>query len=374
MTTTRVRSPGTDDTQVLLAATASRAENSDLALVCLGVKQETHDVMSFTFRAEQADRFRFDPGQYLTVTVEIEGAQLSRCYTIASPPTRADALTITVKRVADGLVSNWLHDHVGPGSRLSASGPFGRFTTAACASRKYLFLSAGSGITPLMSMTRTAVDLPSDADTVFVHSARTPEDIIFRAELDQLHASLQALRVVTVCERDSGRPAWAGPRGRLTLDLLREAVPDLGEREVFTCGPAPYMEGVRMMLEAVGVDPSRCHEESFDFTTVARDANASTASAPHDNTVESTTHSLEFRRSGRTVVSDSASTILEAAASAGLILPSSCREGVCGTCKSTLVSGNVQMNHQGGIRRREIDQDKILLCCSIPLTDLVVDA
>ena len=225
-----------------------------------------------------------------------------------------------------------------------------------------------------MSMTRMAVDLSSETDIVFVHSARTPEDIIFRAELDQLHGRREALRVVAVCERGSGGPAWAGARGRLTLNLLREAVPDLGEREVFTCGPAPYMEGVRMLLEEVGVDPSRCHEESFDFTAVAREANASAASSPQQHTVESTTHSLEFLRSGRTVVSDSASTILEAAASAGLILPSSCREGVCGTCKSTLVSGNVQMDHQGGIRRREIDQDKILLCCSTPLTDLVIDA
>jgi ferredoxin-NADP reductase len=336
--------------------------------------QETHDVMSFTFRPEQAERFRFDPGQYLTLTVEVEGSLLSRCYTIASPPTRADAVTITVKRVPDGHVSNWLHDHVGPGSRIPVSGPFGRFTTAAGASGKYLFLSAGSGITPLMSMTRTAVDLSSETDIAFVHSARTPEDIIFRAELDQLHARREALRVVAVCERGSGGPAWAGARGRLTLNLLREAVPDLGEREVFTCGPAPYMEGVRMLLEEVGVDPSRCHEESFDFTTVSRETDASPASAPPHDTVESTTHSLEFLRSGRTVVSDSASTILEAAASAGLILPSSCREGVCGTCKSTLVSGKVQMDHQGGIRRREIDQDKILLCCSTPLTDLVIDA
>ena len=116
MTSTPVRFAGTHGTEDPLAPTTRWAEDSDLALVCVGMTQETHDVMSFTFRPEQAERFRFDPGQYLTLTVEVEGSLLSRCYTIASPPTRADAVTITVKRVPDGLVSNWLHDHVGPGS------------------------------------------------------------------------------------------------------------------------------------------------------------------------------------------------------------------------------------------------------------------
>jgi ferredoxin-NADP reductase len=375
MTSTSVRFPGADAPESPLAARATWKLDLEHTLVCVGVEQETHDVRSFTFRTEQLPRFRFDPGQYLTVTVEVGGQLVSRCYTIASSPTRADSLTITVKRVPHGPVSNWLHDHLEPGSLISATGPFGRFTTTeARATDKYLFLSAGSGITPLMSMTRTAVDLASNADIVFVHSARTPEDIIFRSELDRLHASRQGLRVVIVCEDGSKGAEWVGPRGRLSSDLLHEAVPDLGEREVFTCGPAPYMEGVRRLLEGAGLDPSRCHEESFDFTTVSSDANAAGASAPRHDLVESMTHSVEFRRSGRTVVTDSATTILEAAASAGLILPSSCREGVCGTCKSTLVSGNVLMDHQGGLRRREIDQNKILLCCSTPTTDLVVDA
>ena len=374
MTSTSVRYARADDPDGPLPAPGGWEADSGLTLVCVGVKQETHDVMSFTFRPEQPARISFDPGQYLIVTVEVDGELVSRCYTIASPPTRADSLTITVKRVPRGPVSNWLHDHLEPGSGISARGPFGRFTTPTQATDKYLFLSAGSGITPLMAMTRTAVDLASDADIVFVHSARTPEDIIFRSELDQLHTVREGLRVVTVCEGESLCESWLGPRGRLTRDLLQEAVPDLGEREVFTCGPAPYMEAVRRLLEEAGIDPARCHEESFDFTPVSRDANASGTSALRRDVAESTTHSVEFRRSGRTVVSDSVTTILEAAASAGLILPSSCREGVCGTCKSTLVSGSVQMEHQGGIRRREIDQDKILLCCSTPTTDLVIDA
>jgi ferredoxin-NADP reductase len=344
----------------------------DQLLVCVGVEQETHDVLSFTLSAHELTGLRFDAGQYLTLTVEVDGEHLSRCYTIASAPTRPDSLTITVKRVEDGPVSNWLHDRVRPGTQLRVAGPFGKFSTARHPAAKYLFLSAGSGITPLMSMTRSAAELPQGSDIAFVHCARTPDDIIFRRELAQLHASNEGFRVVAVCEQDSAREVWHGPRGRLSLALLRDVVPDLGEREVFTCGPAPYMDAVRSILEQAGVDPSRCHEESFDFTTVT--AVDPTPPVTYSETTDALGYSIELRRSGRTISCGPGSTVLGAAALAGMTLPSSCGEGICGTCKTTLISGNVDMDHQGGIRRREIDQNKILLCCSTPTTDLVIDA
>jgi ferredoxin-NADP reductase len=346
-------------------------EDVDQPLVCVGVQQETHDVVSFTLRADEPTMLRFDPGQYITVTVDVDGVLLSRCYTIASAPTRPDSLTITVKRVAGGPVSNWLHDHVQAGTRLWVTGPHGRFSTAQHPARKYLFLSAGSGITPLMSMARTASDLAPNSDITFVHSARTPADIIFRAELAQLQASHDGFRVVAVCEQDSDVEAWHGPRGRLSLPLLRQAVPDLTAREIFTCGPAPYMDAVRSLLALAGADPSRCHEESFDFAKAAA-ADGPVPGAPSAQ-AETSAHSIELRRSARTVSCAAGTSILTAAALAGVTLPSSCGEGVCGTCKSTLVSGNVDMNHGGGIRKREIEQNKILLCCSTPTTDIVVD-
>ena len=373
MTSALVRPLTPDAPQGILTGAATWREEIDQPLVCIGLRQETHDVMSFTFRADEPTRLRFDPGQYLTLTADIDGELLRRCYTIASAPTHPDSLSITVKRVADGPVSNWLHDHVRTGTRLWMTGPHGRFSTVQHPARRYLFLSAGSGITPLMSMARTAADLASTSDITFVHSARTPGDIIFRAELARLQASRHdGFRVVAVCEQDSEREAWHGPRGRLNLPLLREAVPDLTEREVFTCGPAPYMHAVRSLLGQAGADPSRCHEESFDFTKAAA-ADGTVPGAPSAQ-AETSAHSIELRRSARTISCDAGTSILSAAALAGLTLPSSCGEGVCGTCKSTLISGNVEMDHGGGIRRREIDQNKILLCCSTPTTDIVVDA
>jgi glycine betaine monooxygenase B len=219
-----------------------------------------------------------------------------------------------------------------------------------------------------MSMTRTLFDLASDARVTFVHSARTPADLIFAAELTGMAAMSQRLRLVFVCEEAPGN--WPGYQGRLSPAMLRDIGPDLATREAFACGPDGYMESVRAMLGEAGLDPRRYHEESFTFEKLA-----GLPSAPEPNgPVSDTAFSVEFARSGRTVACQPGTFILDAALRAGLTLPSSCGEGMCGTCKSTLVSGSVDMSPNGGIRPREIAARKILLCCSTPLEDLVIDA
>lgn len=333
-------------------------------LLCTDVVDVTHDVRSFVLRPAEPTSYFFVPGQHLTLTVPVEGVALSRCYTIASSPRRTDEITITVKRVPGGPVSNWLHDHLRPGHPIAVDGPMGRFSTAHHPAERYLFLSAGSGITPLMSMLRTIHADREPVDVVFVHHARTPADIIFREELRVIESQHPGVRVVIACEEDAPDEPWTGMRGRVTLPMLREVVPDAADREVFTCGPAPYMETIRGLLSEAGPPPRRCHEESFDLG----------APVPPLATGTSVTHTVEMRRSGRTFVCDEKTPLLTAAAEAGITLPSSCQEGVCGTCKTVMLAGQVDMNHLGGIRPREIAQDKILLCCSTPCEDVVLDA
>jgi ferredoxin-NADP reductase len=252
------------------------------------------------------------------------------------------------------------------------SGPNGQFSTTRHPAAKYLFLSAGSGITPLMSMLRASADSGQNDDIVFVHSARAPRDVIFAAELAALEASQANIRVITICEQVPPGTHLAGQRGRLSLPMLQALVPDLTEREVFTCGPVPYMEVVRQILKSAAVDPTRCHEESFDLSHSWASGVSADRRSPGDEDVPA--HCIELRFSARRISCPPGTTVLAAAAAAGLSLRSSCAEGVCGTCKTTLISGEVEMNHQGGIRSREIDQHKILLCCSTPTTDLVIDA
>ncbi|MEW2217992.1 hybrid-cluster NAD(P)-dependent oxidoreductase [Streptomyces sp. NPDC006990] len=374
---------------------------ADHVLVCKQVHDVNHDTKTFAFEPAGPGVLRHDPGQYLAFTFEIDGREFSRCYTLSSPPSRPHLAAITVKRVPGGRVSNWLHDVLAPGAVVRARGPMGRFSTARHPAPAYLFLSGGSGATPLMSMTRTLYDLASPADVAFVHSARTPADIPFRQELALMAATAPAIRVAHVCEDDGRTERWHGHRGRLSLGMLQEIVPDLLEREVFCCGPAGYMRAVRRMLHAAGHPEARYHEESFEAPApgpgtasgsvpVPGSASGSvpvpgtalaSALASGSGPVRSAEDSgpaprftVELSRSGATIECEAGTPVLEAAARAGITLPSSCGEGLCGTCVTTLHRGSVTMRHQGGLRPRDSAQNKILLCCATPLENLVIDA
>ena len=357
----------------LIATTPWDADEDDV-LVCRAVRDETHDVRTFVFSPRTPRRFAYRPGQFMTFAFDIGGETVNRCYTLASAPTRPAAVAITVKRVANGPVSNWLHDHLKPGASVRALGPMGEFTCVRHPAAKYLFLSGGSGITPSMSMARTFHDLGETRDIAFVHSARAPRDIIFQAELETMARQDASFRFVAICEVGQH---GASPTGRLDLAKLRAAVPDFLDRECFVCGPAPYMAAVRTMLEASGLDMARYHEESFDFDRLP--ASEQTADAALDAAAAEAmkqptkTYRVEFAKTRRVIECPADTNVLEAARKAGLRLPSSCTKGLCGTCKSKLVSGTVTMTHAGGIRQREIDAGMALICCSKPTSDLVVE-
>jgi ferredoxin-NADP reductase len=346
----------------------------DQEVVCRRVVRETHDVVTVVLEPTRPGGVAFAPGQYVTLTATVEGRPLERCYTISSPPTRPHLVTLTVKRVPGGEMSAYLHERLRPGDRLQVSGPLGGFSVTEHPAPRYLLLSAGSGVTPTLATLRTMADLADPMDVVVVHSARTPDDLVCRPELEALTSSVPGLRVHWICEGD-GAPGhagpWTGPRGRLTADLLRAFVPDVADREVFTCGPPGYMAAVRQLLLDVGADAVRCHEESFVLGTAGAPDTAAPATGP--DPAPATGGTVRFARSGCEVACAPGTTVLAAAQQAGVRLPSSCAEGMCGTCKSTLLGGRVEMNHQGGIRPREVAADKFLPCCSTPDGDIVVD-
>ena len=342
--------------------------------------QVTHDVVTLVLEPTRPGAFAFQPGQFVTLVVDVDGVPVERCYTISSPPTRPHLLTVTVKRMEGGVLSPHLHDRLVPGDRVGVRGPCGDFSIAAHPASRYLLLSAGSGITPTLSTVRAMADLAELDDVVVVHSARTPADLACGHELEALAATHPGLRVVWVCEDDSpGSAAWTGPRGRLDSDLLAAHVPDVAEREVFTCGPPGYMSATRQLLLDLRVDPARCHEESFTIgqagapvlEPVAEPVALPTELAERIVDVAAT---VTFGRSGRQVACPLGMTVLAAATAAGVDLPSSCGGGLCGTCKSGLLAGRVEMSHQGGIRPREIAAGQFLPCCSTPDGDIVVDA
>jgi ferredoxin-NADP reductase len=331
----------------------------DDTLECVALRPDTQDITTFTFAPLQPSHFHFQPGQFMTFDL----AGIQRCYTIASPPTRPARLEITVKRSGPG--STWLHTALKPGMRVKAAGPMGDFTLDPAAPGPYLFLSAGSGITPVMSMARTLHDLASPADMLFIHSAHTPADLPFTHERAAM-AQRANFRSIDIVSRDTPGARWNGYRGRLTPAMLSLLAPDLHTRTIFCCGPAPYMAAIRAMLDTAGFDLRRFHHESFDFT-----ADAEPEPTPPVTSADAFT--IRFARTNQTIPCAPQTTVLAAARAAGLRLPSACGKGVCGTCKTRLLAGTVAMKHGGGIRPREIDEGLALLCCARPTSDLVVD-
>lgn len=374
------------------------ANNYDSRLLCCHIRQETADVKSFFFQPRKPSIFAFLPGQFITLELTIAGEIINRSYTISSAPSQPHVISITVKRKPDGIASNWLHDNLQVGMAVSVLGPMGDFTCVNHSvnnsfnrpASKYLFLSGGSGITPLMSMARSFYQLAEAADIAFVHSARTPADIIFKQELDLMASNQPLFQPTYLCAKVDKTPNWRlQPKyitgGFISLENLALSTPDFLTREVFTCGPAPYMAAVRHILKTAGFNMQHYHEESFSFdqlpTEVQAEASAEentvAISAVAANVVTATevssTFSIELTKSGVTVQCAPDQFVLDAARAVGLRLPSSCSKGLCGTCKSKLLSGQVEMKHGGGIRQREIDQGLFLPCCAKPLSDLVIE-
>lgn len=361
-----------------LGALATRwSSDTDEHLRCVHVRQETHDVKTFVLAADTPRLFRYLPGQFITLELEIDGNKVNRCYTLSSTPTRPDLVSITVKRVPGGLVSNWLHDHLQPGMRVGTLGAAGEFTCFTAPAPQYLFISGGSGITPLMSMLRALHDLGSDADVVFVHCARTPADLLFPEELNMMARNMPRLRLAMVCDHHTPGSAYAGHLGRMDAARLAHIAPDFLQRDVYTCGPAPFMAAIQSLLASGGYDMARYRQESFNFGTLASPAMGdavSVADSPATGrTDEAPVFEISLTKSGQSFTCHSHQTVLQAATQAGIRLPSSCSSGACGTCKTRKLSGSVEMKHAGGIRQREIDQGWILLCCSRPGSDLSLD-
>jgi ferredoxin-NADP reductase len=353
------------------------SSDTDEFLRCVQVRQETHDVKTFVLAADAPRQFRYLPGQFITLELEIGGQKVNRCYTLSSTPTRPDLVSITVKRVPCGPVSNWLHDNLQAGMTLAAMGPSGDFSCFQEPAQRYLFISGGSGVTPVMSMLRALHDLGSTADVVFVHCARTPADLLFSEELTMMARNMAQLRLAMVCDTHLPGSAYAGHLGRMDAARLAHIAPDFLQRDVYTCGPAPFMQAVKSLLEAKGYPMARYRQESFTFESLAADSDAAPSSAALSTgalaVTGATTFQVTLAKGGQAFSCRSDQTLLQAASSAGLRLPYSCSSGACGTCKTKKLAGEVEMKHTGGIRQREIDQGWILPCCSKPLSDVSLE-
>lgn len=330
-------------------------------LRCVGIREEAPDVRTFRFEAEDGSWFAYRPGQFVTLELPVGPQPVLRTYTLASTPSRPHHAKITTKVQPGSVATRWLFDHLKLGDRLTAHGPAGRFSLVDHPGDRYLFLSAGSGATPMMSMARWLFDTAPQTDVTYVHFARQPEDLLFRSELGYMAEAAAGLRLRFAVTGAPEGEGWSS--GRLDPALLSVMCPDIADRTVFCCGPDRFMEAARRLAGDLGVPATRWHEESFGATPAPVPVVSPIAPSATEMAAAAGMQ-VVFTRSGRKAPLLPGQTILEAAEGCGLRIPTACRQGLCGTCLVRKLSGSVRMEHNGGIADDEIADGWILACCS----------
>ncbi len=354
---------------------------------CVGIIAETHDVKTWRFVADSPLLFDYTPGQFVTLHLHINGEPVDRSYSISSTPSRPNTLEVTVKRVPassdvldapPGLVSNWLHDNLQVGSEIEVSSPMGDFTCVGNPARKILLISAGSGITPMMSMSRWAYDAAADLDIAFFHSARSTRDLIFHKELDWMSAQHPNFHLhLSLTQAETGSD-WAGLTGRLNAKMLKKIAPDFKERAVYICGSDGFMQGVQTLLQSLDFPMDNYYQESFGtFTEAAVITKISLEQPiPTGNLTETSARSLVvFSKSGTEVQHDREESILQVGKRENMRLKSACGVGSCGVCKIKKIKGDVKYKSSPDrLSPREQAAGFILPCIAYPVGRVEIEA
>ncbi|ATO69915.1 ferredoxin reductase [Mycobacterium avium subsp. hominissuis] len=312
------------------------------------VRRETEDSATLVIKPGWGFNFDYQPGQYIGIGLLIDGRWRWRSYSLtSSPATSASArtVTITVKAMPEGFLSSHLVAGVEPGTVVRLAAPQGNFVLPDPAPASILFLTAGSGITPVMSMLRTLMRRNQIGDIVHLHSAPTEADVMFRGELAALANEHPGYRLQLRETRT---------RGRLDLSLLDREVPDWRERQTWACGPEGMLNAAERVWSAAGIG-EQLHLERF---AVSKAAPAGAGGM------------VTFARSGRSVDADAATSLMDAGEAAGVQMPFGCRMGICQSCVVGLVEGHVRdlrtgAEHEPGTR--------VQTCVSAASGDCVLD-
>jgi ferredoxin-NADP reductase len=284
------------------------------------IERETHNAATVVIRPGW-EWPGHEPGQYLRIGMVVDGIHHWRAYSLTSDPGREDGcISITPKLVEAGKVSPYLVRHARPGTVVRLGGVEGQFVLGDTPPARPLFISAGSGITPIMSMLRAVARRGALTDAVLLHSARTADDVIFAAELAELDRRHPGFRV---------HVRLTGEQGRLAPGMLEDLCPDWREREAFASGPGEMLDALSEHWEHEG-DVARLHTERFQPIIGTGDAEHGEGGP------------IRLITSGVQAHSDGATPILVAGETAGATLPYGCRMGICHTCVGKLCSGQVR--------------------------------
>jgi 3-ketosteroid 9alpha-monooxygenase subunit B len=318
------------------------------------VVRETADAVSLVLDVPEccSSKFRYQAGQFLTLRVNVGGQELRRCYSMSSAPAEDD-LQITIKRDPGGLVSNWLNDTASEGGEIHAAPPEGRFVLRDTSDEIVAF-AGGSGITPIMSLVRTALASSSRRVRLF-YANRSRDSVIFADALDRL-AKNHADRLVVTHHIDDDS-------GVVSASAVESFIAGAGAADYYICGPAPFMDTVENAVLESGVAQGRVHLERFSVEPTPADV--------ADRSEQTEELVIELDRKATTVSYRPGNTLLQTARTAGLRAPSSCETGSCGTCMARVVEGSVRMLNNDALDDDEVAEGWVLTCQSLPTSRTV---
>jgi 3-ketosteroid 9alpha-monooxygenase subunit B len=336
-----------------------------LELQVAQVVDETDDARSLIFTVPDdteipPERLRYAPGQFLTLRVPSERTgSVARCYSLCSSPFTDDAMAVTVKRTADGYGSNWLCDHAHPGMRLHVLAPSGNFVPKTL-DTDFLLLAGGSGITPMMSICKSAL-IEGGGKIVLVYANRDENSVIFGSALRELAAKYpDRLTVVHWLESVQGLP---------TETAVANLVAPYAAHDAYICGPGPFMDAAETALKKIGVPKERVHIEVFKSldsdpfaAVVINEDEGDEPPATAIVTLDGERHEIRWPRNAK---------LLDLLLDKGLDAPFSCREGHCGACAVLKKSGDIEMECNDVLEQSDLDEGLILGCQSRPRSDSV---
>lgn len=360
------------------------------------------DAVELVFLDEQNRIKNFWPGQFITLLLNIEGKSVRRSYSICSVPEDLPRIAVCVKKVEGGQASHFLNKQLHEGDRLEVLEPYGNFSLnyKSAGLSDLVLVGAGSGITPLLSMLKSALAHAQNR-VCLIYGSRSYRDILFINEINSLCASYPGrLRVEHFLSRE---PNDGCRTRRIATDSIMQTIEswsdlNIQEANFYLCGPKGMMDEVEAGLKSHQIDPNRVHRESFVLTvseqkaensastsaqttatlaqSTATPVQSAAASAQSAATSVQSSHTVQIILEGRTHALDVAAGrhILETALDAGLDLPYACTMGVCGMCRAFKVSGDMEIGEQEALSRSEIEQGYCLTCVGKPLSDqLVID-
>jgi ring-1,2-phenylacetyl-CoA epoxidase subunit PaaE len=310
--------------------------------------QETKDAITIVFE-QPPTKINYKSGQFLTLIATINGKDVRRAYSLCSSPFVDTDLAVTVKRVENGLMSNWLPDNLKPGMKMKVMEPMGQFTTEFSKNNKrhLVLFGGGSGITPMMSIIKSVLSQEPDSICSLIYCNRDIDSIIFKEEFTQMET------------QDEGR-----------LEKLFERIPDWGidKTTYLMCGPEGMMKNVETLLAEHNIPKEKIFKESFVQGTIDK----AVKSEPVSNELRSREVTIRYDNQEFKITVPPTSTILFTALDQGIDLPYSCQSGLCTACRGKAISGIVKLDEEEGLSKSERDEGYVLTCVGHPMSDDVV--